>query len=752
MDLGLGLSGEGDLAIPLLNICANSTGVVQSLALQALKTWFDDHAHCIDQCIQLGAVPMLLSIMSSSLPEAAPGTPAAYTASMAVILIKGIIRHSPQHGGEAFLAAGGLDTLLHLMSLSSPDDKSLCLVLYLINDITRRSIDILDQSINAHAVPRIVSILKQPVSEATKFAALILNRWSLAAQHVPTIRAAGSIDALFTVLINSYERGIDTDTETIAYALSAISIMSQDTIPDIRSRLLSCKTSMTAISRAIAHYEGAFQGVGFPHAMLCMLLDGPEGAGVVASLAAWGLLSAWLSARYVSTVLVERACQPDTTMALDSLAQHNESIEASIALTQLIQHSSCFVPSITKRGHLERLTKGALKEFVMKTTGSCSRVLSPASSLLPADAHCMAEAAVLAQNMHCVANSSPRYTTVIEPTISSIEMGTTVHATSIPACIDMTSDPCTGIIEDPRPQLSMLLSSPSRSNSESAITVLEVLESTEESSRCISALASLTSSMKDSDDNAHGNTVTMARIGAPRDLDDYNDAAMGTEDGVNPAKRPRRAEDRPSAAPGRPACHGLFSRQDVGVPRYDTLCFKVGGQDVHAVGFVLEAHSSFLRGLLGTLDNVNQSISIPAVTPFSGETMHGLFLRAVEWCYTGKVEGLEDHEDAFNLWILAEFLQIDGLQRYCEAVLAQWFICSPDVLHHCLNLADRYPSAVPMRRLAAQFVLSFIIAFERCTAIGEMESAMAALIAAHATSLAVEMAEVVRCTLGKKMA
>lgn len=155
----LAQAGEGDATIPLIRICARSTGVTQSLALQALKTWCEDHDGCIDKCIHANAVPLLLRILAASLPAAAPGTSAAYSSSMAVILLKALVRQG-QDGAAAFLDASGVETLLNLITQPSLDNRSLCLALYLINDTTRRSMEVLNHTINAGAVPHIVDILR----------------------------------------------------------------------------------------------------------------------------------------------------------------------------------------------------------------------------------------------------------------------------------------------------------------------------------------------------------------------------------------------------------------------------------------------------------------------------------------------------------------------------------------------------------------------------------------------------------------
>ena len=152
--------GTGDISLPLLHLCGSTSGVVQSLALHALKTWAEDHEDCLLTCIRADAISLLLSILERSLPTAASEVTAAYSASLAVILLRAMVRQRGDQGAGAFLEAGGVDVLLQLLTQVVLDDRSLCLVLYLMNDVTRRSAELLDEAVAANAVEKIVAVLR----------------------------------------------------------------------------------------------------------------------------------------------------------------------------------------------------------------------------------------------------------------------------------------------------------------------------------------------------------------------------------------------------------------------------------------------------------------------------------------------------------------------------------------------------------------------------------------------------------------
>lgn len=152
--------GGGDITIALLNLCSSTSGVPQALSLHALKTWSEDTEECLQKCIRAGAIPLLLSVFASSLPTSISDIAAAYSASLAVILLRGMLREGVDEGAEALLQANGVEILLDLLKQMALDDRSLCLVLYLLNDATRRSPEVLDRAIEANAVHQVVAVLR----------------------------------------------------------------------------------------------------------------------------------------------------------------------------------------------------------------------------------------------------------------------------------------------------------------------------------------------------------------------------------------------------------------------------------------------------------------------------------------------------------------------------------------------------------------------------------------------------------------
>ena len=131
--------------------------------------------------------------------------------------------------------------------------------------------------------------------------------------------------------------------------------------------------------------------------------------------------------------------------------------------------------------------------------------------------------------------------------------------------------------------------------------------------------------------------------------------------------------------------------------------------------------------------------------------MYSLFGQAVEYCYTGGVEGLSP-ETALQLWALAEFLQIDGLQRVCEDALAA-APAAPALLGQRYALGLAYPSGARLRLAVAREVLEGMAGQapppEGESAAGwELGPEVSALLAAHPRELASDMAWALAAELG----
>lgn len=88
-----------------------------------------------------------------------PTTPTgAYAASMVVILLRTLTR-SGEEGMAAFVGGGGVGALLRLLP-TLREDRALCLALYLLSDVTRRSAQALGQAVQAGGVPLVVACLR----------------------------------------------------------------------------------------------------------------------------------------------------------------------------------------------------------------------------------------------------------------------------------------------------------------------------------------------------------------------------------------------------------------------------------------------------------------------------------------------------------------------------------------------------------------------------------------------------------------
>jgi hypothetical protein len=729
-----------DTAMRLVHVCSTSEGVVQAVALQALKTWVEDYEMCVNICITKGnIVPTLLSTLHRSLPAATQAATAAYCASIAVILLRVFVRDGGTAGANAFLVSKGVETLLELIDAVACDERSLCLALYLLNDTTRRSMAVLEATVEAGAVRVVVGVLERPnISEATKFAALILNRWSLAAHYQNLIQHSGASDALLGVLkagvtvISAPEdsSGDNLDPYTSAYALSAFAMVNQGNIEEIQRVLLADKDALFAISFAISHYEACFDGVGFPHLLMSQLIEGQAGDDILAELARLNVMQVWLKVKHVAVTVIERCIEQDVLdklgVQLSRLLAGNpfskealEEVENYVlSAIALLQESLApdFLPLLIPHGRLETLLSLFLRQVVETdetkegkkaakewqrvedcdleglvsgkraknceniSTSTCTPSILPSPSIprfcfrsLDAETspRLPKEPVLLKSSPVATHSSSTRQHTCAKS-------GSTAIAGLLRWCITIAGSQrvvCSGrfqIAQPPSKTLSSLLQSPP------------------------------------ADGAAVGHLKAAAEVQYVH-VNGRKRRAVGLETGIEPS----------SLSAGQLKC------SDVGKKRYDSLCFVIGELETHAVGFVLESHSAVLRELLAGIDNTSERVMIPVLPGFSCDRMHQIFRLVVEWCYTGVVQCFEHVEDgygcggnaathlekALDLWKVADFLQMDVLQCYCEKALELRCMKRPELtVTACVRFATCNLSSRRLYRVVARYSLRRMLA------------------------------------------
>lgn len=703
-------SDVATVAARIVRICAASEGVLQAVALQALKVWVEDHEMCVELCIRQGnIVPILLSILSKSLPAATRIATAAYCASMAVILLRVFVRDGGVVGANAFLTSNGVKTLLELIDMTASDDRSLCLALYLLNDTTRRSMAVLEATIEAGAVRVVVDVLKRPnVSEATKFAALILNRWSLAAQYLHQIQESGASEALLGVLKagvrvscttdQAIQDPLDIDDDdhsmdpyTAAYALSAFAMVNQGSVEEIQRLLLADEDALFAISSAIVHYEACFDGVGFPHLLMSQLIEEGQGqaagAAMIIELARLDLVRAWLQVKHVGRAIIDRCMEPDVvdrlSAGLAELARDQKNcvqdfenyMSSTIALLE--NSSPDFLLLLIPCGRLEVLFATFLRHVLeTRALHGCQQGYGckPSTS----------------QRLRGLVTGKTKQRCCNDKTTSII------LSSALPKFYINSLDIDTGLFKPP----------PRKPATQSTVAGPKIAAVARLLCWCVSVAQrhnGLLSSLKTLSGLLSRTVKGTMELGSASALQYVH---------VNGRKR-RRCQyqvERQVQRQVQSNSNSQLKSCDVGRKRYDSLCFVIGKKEIHAVGFVLESQSTVLHELLASVNNTSEKVVIPVLPGFSCDRMHSVFLLIVEWCYTGVVDCVEhnDSRDAnriLDLWKVADFLQMEGLQCYCEDALELLCAKQPEIVSTCLRFATSNLSSRRLYRVVARYSL-----------------------------------------------
>ena len=677
-----------------------------------------------------------------------------WTMSVVVILLRRMIRENVESVEKAFQECEAVDTILQWILEDRLNPQSLALLLHLISCITKCSGMVLATFVRSGAVRLLLEKIKEPLSCSSKFIVLLLNRWSFDEDAFHALQSCNAADIMLNVLVTATPSGggsQSTDPELLAYIASTISFLCYRDPSILRSRLLEDRDVLRAFSCAICCYKRCFKRGGFVDAILVMVLHGAEGVSLLAQLVKSRLIPLWIDPisyithddREEGRLTIARFSDRDVIDALERLCRNQQDMLSTVvAVSHLLRHSKAFIPVILSSGRLEALVDEALKEIWLQDH-DCGCGLSCGSeddgdAALHGSAN-EERSSVLQGRVLEVGSSAKRSENDASRSRHRHRHHLNDWRTSpLPRRIlEKSESDLLDAIESPRSlinffqnsEMTSIPSNPSGSRRESL--------SNESTSSDAHGLTSRTSNGSSNTiaaqlsnrvhDSAAENNETYPMLSS-RDLvydtlGHHSDfccrcrcrAAISRLISFAPLARNllSSGSDVFSSASGTPPKYPVFPREDINIPRYDTLKFIVGGKTFHAVGFVLEAHSPFLRGLLGTVQGVNEDIVVPSVGNLSDDEMQQLFLKTVEWCYTGELVNCsdrgEDPAEILRLWTFAEFLQIDGLQRYCETLLESHVDGNPVVMKQCLAIADDYPSGRCLRRLIAKCMLQLIV-------------------------------------------
>jgi hypothetical protein len=497
----------------------------------------------------------------------------------------------------------------------------------------------------------------------------------------------------------------------VGYAASGLAVIGLADLETVLQELEADPEALAALSSSIPDFEDTFQGAGSLHGMFRALLRSTCGAKVAAAVVRGGHTPAWLAARGVGRALVQCAEGDD---ALRLLAQTSEEKTAAtaLALVQLLPHAASTRPLRLLASPWRGLD--CIAEMAVKALGAESGGLEPDSAFKGEDLR------LLMPTVSGTANSS---------------IGGSGHSG------EMAIGSCE--VYAPRPDVARRCFSP--------------LERQPTSQLSLSAIEGNGCGLEVGADGC-GPTDCLTALTRLADWAEATHEGEGQGEVAGPFVGSRKRRRSPSPRRRRRAAgpQSRFRRCDVGARRYDTLTFLLPcGTPVHAVGFVLEAHSDVLRDMLGMLRSVDEPVRIPTAGNLSLSRMRAAFLAAVDFCYTGEAEVMakpDSNSDAIlDVWTLGEYLQMDSLQRYCEATLAARGFAggipegehadasaAPTLVQRAYELALRFSSG---RQLALAVAAH---ALRRARLDGAVPADVAALAAAHPAALAADAAEVMR--------
>lgn len=350
-------------------IAKQNSGIVLALALHAIQLWSHERNERIVAAIDQGIVALLTRALSCSLADChGPDMINSYVSSVAIILLRSFLRSDNALALQAIEDSDCLTVLFQIVK-HSDTDRSLCLSLYMLNDLSRRSAHTMSVIAGtSDYLSSVARVFDRPLSEMTKFAVLLVNRWAVDSRLAPLLKQCGILEKLLSVLHCCAKDTKPHATSTAAYALSALSILAQQNIEGIREMILDdASAHLWALTSAMEKYCECFEhSVGHPHVFFSGLLDGEQGAKVADALVENTLCHHWLPMRFVGGRLLTRAMQNDMLSKFSCLSSSIERrAKTVLALSHLLEKSSLFLKELDNLDHLTAAAQFCMKEGIL---------------------------------------------------------------------------------------------------------------------------------------------------------------------------------------------------------------------------------------------------------------------------------------------------------------------------------------------------------------------------------------------------
>ena len=666
--------GSGDVTDSLVKLLPGlKTSSAKALGLHALATWQALWPGKISKVLESGIVGELLTTLSSVFEMPTASSSGVYAASIAARMLHDYVKdeaHSVQVLGD-IEKCNGVQALLHVCRSPIASPRSICLAIHLLTNITKSSERLFQVAISNHGHTVLCNLLRNSNNaDIIKFSALAICRWSSNMEVLVSLRAEGVLERCWNILLD----GQIFEQKVHAYVVSAICMIEINTehAMEFSQRLLEpTGVYLRAFCKGLKCYDDSFKKQGVVHYALSSILHGDSRNDIVKLAIKFDCLeSLGKHDEACRSILLALAEDPDLMADCSKKSRLNL---AYFLLTKLTGYEEQ-VKEILFSGELMKdFMRESVKRFSLRNKGRTFAAASAMeSSCSTSEGSECEEAPALSRfrwdsgSLNFENNMKLKGSTVSEKEIDAV------------------------CLEDEEFQ---------------GECSLEPQEQSSQAKQCFEACRT--------EDKLLGSTIILSKM--------YTKALGETRISecrhtLSSFKRQRHSlgqDSEPKEPLQKKPCiqFALVSTEDTQVTEdlSSLIKFQVDGEIIPADRATMREHSAILACFLSPKHTEGESmITIPELNSLSGEALIQAFREVIDWCHRRKAQVTGCGGMIENCWLVADYLQMDGLQSHLENMLELEISSMKDQndqTEYLITLAEKFSYHPSIIRVSARYAI-----------------------------------------------
>eukprot|EP00890_Picochlorum_soloecismus_P005065 jgi/Picsp_1/555/NSC_00552-R1_---NA--- len=664
--------GSGDVTDSLVKVLPGlKMASARALGLHALATWQALWPEKISRILESRIVGELLTTLSKLFEMPTATSPGVYAASIAARMLHDYVKNKT-HSIQVLKDIekhNGVQALLHVCRSPAASPRSICLAIHLLTNMTKSSERLFQVATSNHGHTILCNLLRNSNdADIIKFSALAICRWSSDVEVRVSLRAAGVLERCWNILLDD---GHIFERKVCAYVVSAICMIEINTENsiEISERLLEPTGGyLRAFCKGLKCYDDSFKKQGVVHYTLSSVLQGERRNDIVRLAIKYNCLES-LGNHDEACRSILLALAEDADLVNDCSSESRLNLGCFL-LTKLPRYVDQAKEILFTGKLMKEFMREALKRFNFGKRGRSVATSSTMESSCSSESSECDEAPELSRfrwdsgSLNFENNMSFKGSIVSEKEVDAV-------------CQE----------ED-------------EFQGEYNLEPSEQLSQAKQSSGAFSA-----------EDKFSASAIILAKL-----YNEVSSQSQGLESRHLPARSKRQrqclGQDSEPEVPLRKKSCMLFgeTRDTQKTEGFSSLItFQVGGEIVPADRATMREHSAMLASFLSPKGEEGELvITIPEFNSLSGKVLIQAFREVIDWCHLRKTQVARCRGMIENCWLVADYLQMDGLQSHMETMLELEIFSmkdQKDQMEYLNSLAEKFSYHPSIIRVSAKYVI-----------------------------------------------